>query len=66
MPAQSRDSRIRDGYQGSQQFTLVESNQAGPSSSVRSARHNGHTKAREHDAGYRPQRQVEQYTAGGL
>jgi hypothetical protein len=70
MPIQNIGGQVRDGNppgnSGGQQTSQVEAAAAGPSSSTGSARHNGHTKAREHDASYQPQRQAEQYTAGGL
>lgn len=63
---QRRGSQIENGpTQSGQQSTQVQPAEAGPSSSVGSARHNGHTKARNHDASYQPQRQAESYTAGG-
>ncbi len=70
MPVHNVGGQIKDGRppsnQGGAEFTKVESAQAGQSSSVNSARHNGHTKAREHDSGYQPRRQAEQYSAGGV
>jgi hypothetical protein len=70
MPLQNIDGKVRDGSppgnQGGAQYNQVEASNAGPSSSVGSARHNDHTKAREHDSSYRPQRQAESYSAGGL
>jgi len=70
MPVHNIGGRVRDGSapgnQGGQQSAQIESSQAGPSSSIGSARHNGHTKAREHESSYQPQRQAEQYTAGGM
>jgi hypothetical protein len=70
MGVQQIGGRVRDngvpGNQGGTQYSQVESTNAGQSSSMGSARHNGHTKAREHDSGYQPQRQAEQYNAEGL
>ena len=70
MPLQNIGGKVRDGLapgnQGNQQSAQVQVSQAGPSSSTGSARHDGHSKARTHDASYQPQRQAESYSAGGL